>query len=140
MTAPFEVALANALHRHHRRDVPANGYDYDCEGLAEVIVLDPRFRDAIADAVRGAAALSLEEEATILRRLLDDAPVPSRSRAPWTDEQIAALNARQRDWMRHPYTCEAHSNTALLATREGWTCPLPGCGYRQAWAHAADVR
>ena len=58
--------------------------------------------------------------------------------APWTDEQVHALCARQQ--FGHPYTCKAHSGTSLEPTRWGWVCPLAGCGYRQGWAHVADLQ
>lgn len=68
---------------------------------------------------------------------------------PWTPEQVDALNAYQRSGAFHPFTCgrdrgnAAHSayaeqhdedNGQLVATSEGWKCPV--CNYRQAWAHS----
>jgi hypothetical protein len=71
---------------------------------------------------------------------------------PWSDEQVAKLNAYQRAGRFHPFTCgndrsdEAHQKYAdrhnepdlglLVATNDGWRCPVPGCGYTQTWAHA----
>lgn len=61
--------------------------------------------------------------------------------APFTAEQVAALNARQQDGRFHPYTCgsgrrqdEHHldGEGVLVATEEGWVCPY--CDYRQNWA------
>ena len=69
--------------------------------------------------------------------------------APWTEEQAAKLNEWQAcDWV-HPFTCinDPETNAAhrdfvkavgrdgpiLVATEEGWFCPI--CGYRQGWAH-----
>jgi hypothetical protein len=69
--------------------------------------------------------------------------------APWTKEQVAALDRWQRcDWV-HPFTCGgerrdvAHLLYAeaaghkdfgvLVATPDGWLCPT--CNYRQNWAH-----
>jgi hypothetical protein len=52
--------------------------------------------------------------------------------APWTDEQVAALNAFQRALVIHPYTC-SKTSTDLVATRGGWHCPC-GCGHDQRWA------
>jgi hypothetical protein len=53
-------------------------------------------------------------------------------RAPWTDEQVAALNAFQRDRRFHPFTCpgerergERCKERNLTATRDGWVC---ACG------------
>lgn len=57
-------------------------------------------------------------------------------RAPWTDQQVDALNAYQRLGRFHPYTCgndHLGSNRNLVATVGGWICPH--CDYRQNWAH-----
>ena len=74
-------------------------------------------------------------------------------RAPWTDEQVAALNAFQADRRVHPFTCpergdDAHHRISVLAakrdvgmlvaTRDGWVCPV--CGYTQDWAHDGMLR
>ena len=69
--------------------------------------------------------------------------------APWTAEQVEALNAYQRGNSFHPFTCggdrsdDAHVAYAalhhdrddglLVATAGGWHCPV--CGYSQNWAH-----
>jgi hypothetical protein len=60
-------------------------------------------------------------------------------RAPWTPEQVDALEKRQIRADRHPYTCGEHSSLPLVPTRLGWMCWKPGCSYRQDWAHAADM-
>lgn len=61
--------------------------------------------------------------------------------APWTDEQVAALNRWQAcDWV-HPFTCgnrgdQDHEHTGgdiLVATNAGWQCT--SCDYTQNWAH-----
>lgn len=53
---------------------------------------------------------------------------------PWTDEQVAALNAFQHDGRFHPFTCGNNSNhPVLVATPTGWICSA--CDYRQKWAH-----
>ncbi len=72
-----------------------------------------------------------------------------RIEAPFTDTQVAALNAWQADQTRHPFTCggdrsdAAHAARAeqageepglLVATTDGWRCPA--CGYAQGWAHS----
>jgi hypothetical protein len=63
-------------------------------------------------------------------------------RAPFTPEQIEALNAWQRNGQVHPYTCgnaqcraEHHhvDGSVLVATTTGWVCEH--CGYTQEWAH-----
>jgi len=52
----------------------------------------------------------------------------------WTDEQVFALNARQHDGGRHPYTCGNDSrHRPLIATRDGWRCA--DCDYTQDWSH-----
>lgn len=63
------------------------------------------------------------------------------SRAPWTDAEVASLNAYQSDPRNHPFTCggdrkdarHADGEGVLVATGLGWVCPF--CGYRQGWAH-----
>lgn len=44
-------------------------------------------------------------------------------KAPWTDEQVAALNAYQRLGYVHEFTCPDHheGSRVLVAHREGWT-------------------
>lgn len=78
-------------------------------------------------------------------------------RAPWTDEQVAGLNAWQAAGHVHPFTCgsEDHEivlprdreqraahpewpgtgHAVLIATPEGWVCSIQECAYRQDWAH-----
>jgi hypothetical protein len=54
--------------------------------------------------------------------------------APWTPEQVAALNRYQHSgW--HPFTCPCSSEPhefVLFATSDGWICK--GCNYTQNWA------
>ena len=75
-----------------------------------------------------------------------------RIEAPWTIEQVVALNRWQMESPFHPFTCGRdrgdfdHRATAQLhgdrdtgvlrATPAGWVCPCFTCGYRQTWAHA----
>ena len=54
--------------------------------------------------------------------------------APWTPEQVAALNAWQTGSATHPYTCPNNSSARLVPTADGWVCE--GCDYTQSWAHA----
>jgi hypothetical protein len=61
-------------------------------------------------------------------------------RAPWSSEQVDALNRFQRRGDVHEFTCpEDHggSDRTLIATKEGWLCPH--CAYRQDWAHPAMI-
>jgi hypothetical protein len=51
--------------------------------------------------------------------------------APWTNEQVAALNRWQQSNWVHPFTCRCGKD--LVATREGWRCG--SCDYTQDWAH-----
>lgn len=63
----------------------------------------------------------------------------AKIRAPWTPEQVNALNAFQSGGGMHPFTCAAdHHGTAmaLIARTGGWHCSAPTCDYRQGWAHA----
>jgi hypothetical protein len=68
-------------------------------------------------------------------------------KAPWTDEQVATLNAYQKPpSMYHPFTCgsldhprieevpfgEFEKGRTLIATNNGWHCPT--CPYVQDWA------
>ena len=66
----------------------------------------------------------------------------SEVRAPWTDEQVEALNRYQQERWFHPFTCASGNRTdaahtdgegILRATNNGWECPF--CDYRQDWAH-----
>lgn len=62
--------------------------------------------------------------------------------APWTPEQVAALNRFQAEGGMHPFTCggdHAPGSPALIAYTDGWRCQQPygeSCDYRQDWAHA----
>lgn len=54
--------------------------------------------------------------------------------APWTDEQVKALNKYQKERFMHPFTCpNDHDNRELVATNNGWICKY--CDYRQDWCH-----
>lgn len=63
--------------------------------------------------------------------------------APWTPDQVVALNQWQLRGDVHPYTCPGEngplcSRRDLTATPDGWICE---CGrYTQdwAWEHAAE--
>lgn len=65
-------------------------------------------------------------------------------RAPFTPEQVEALNAYQHARLFHPFTCvnrEGHAWNEevgdygpLVATAEGWVCAE--CDYTQTWAWA----
>lgn len=53
-------------------------------------------------------------------------------KAPWSVEQVEALNAYQKLGYVHEFTCP--NGWPLTATPEGWTCPGT-CGYTQDWCH-----
>ncbi|MGW0032077.1 hypothetical protein ACWDXD_19905 [Streptomyces sp. NPDC003314] len=60
--------------------------------------------------------------------------------APWSTEQVQALNDFQQRGGMHPFTCGAiHASgrsPVLDATHSGWICPDPECTYTQDWAWA----
>lgn len=61
--------------------------------------------------------------------------------APWTAEQVDALNAFQRLGYLHPFTCSGHEGGGdrdLIATRAGWICCH--CDYKQDWAQAGMLK
>lgn len=59
-------------------------------------------------------------------------------RAPWTPEQVAALESWQSNDMIHPYTCRNRSeathpdDAVLVPSKDGWSCPY--CDFFQGWA------
>jgi len=62
--------------------------------------------------------------------------------APWTSEQVAALEQFQTASAMHPFTCGAERHTLaprLVPSHSGWYCPDRDCDYRQDWAHAFMV-
>lgn len=63
--------------------------------------------------------------------------------APFTPEQVEALNTWQSTGVVHPFTCGSgrrkdadhlDGEGILKATPQGWVCPY--CNYTQDWAHA----
>jgi fido (protein-threonine AMPylation protein) len=55
--------------------------------------------------------------------------------APFTPEQVQALNEYQEKLCFHPFTCGNGSHHRILvATPDGWVCR--DCDYTQNWAHA----
>ncbi|MFD7705630.1 hypothetical protein [Streptomyces sp. NPDC059786] len=60
-------------------------------------------------------------------------------RAPWTSEQVDALNRFQQEGGGHPFTCGKPGHQVyprLTATHAGWVCPDPDCDFTQDWALA----
>lgn len=55
-------------------------------------------------------------------------------KAPFTNEQVKALNEFQNSGMFHPFTC-GKCRADLVAHQDGWHCPNPQCDYTQDWAH-----
>lgn len=82
---------------------------------------------------------------SLVRPVLDDRSTVKKVFAPFTPEQVEALNAWQELGWVHPFTCNGnHHNAAhmaqngprrgmLEATANGWLCRA--CGYTQNWAH-----
>lgn len=62
----------------------------------------------------------------------DDVALPPVVRSPWTADQVASLDAYQRDGRWHEYTCGDCGRT-LVPTAAGWTCTADD--YTQRWAH-----
>ncbi|MBI2595646.1 hypothetical protein HYW46_02830 [Candidatus Daviesbacteria bacterium] len=62
--------------------------------------------------------------------------------APFTSEQVEALNFYQQSGVWHPFTCGyPHKgldfSPTLTAADDGWYCEISGCNYTQNWAHSA---
>ena len=65
--------------------------------------------------------------------------VEGRISAPFTPEQVMALNRFQTSGEMHPFTCgqrDEHPEDPgiLVAINHGWVCPA-ACDYEQDWAH-----
>lgn len=61
------------------------------------------------------------------------------TQAPWSEGEVAALNAWNTSGLYHPMTCgnTGHStHQTLFAETDGWHCPDPDCSYTQNWALA----
>lgn len=61
--------------------------------------------------------------------------------APWSEEQVDAINDWQECDYVHPFTCpcdhpETEDQSSLVATEAGLYCPEPSCEYEQSWVHA----
>lgn len=61
---------------------------------------------------------------------------PGTIHAPFSADQVDALNLYQRSGFVHQFMCgNSHDGDRdLVATRAGWVCCH--CDYRQSWAHA----
>lgn len=76
----------------------------------------------------------LETTFTMSRCRRSTQSYPMRIDAPFTPEQVVALNNYQTDGRFHEFTCGVDSrHPALVATATGWVCPT--CDYTQSWAH-----
>ena len=53
-------------------------------------------------------------------------------KAPFTPQQVEALNKYQNCGIWHPFTC-GNCRNVLTATEKGWICSQ--CDYTQDWAH-----
>lgn len=69
-----------------------------------------------------------------------------RIKAPFSSEQVEALNRWQKNGHVHPFTCGNKRNDTnhtggegvLIATTDGWICPF--CSYQQDWAYDFMVK
>lgn len=71
--------------------------------------------------------------------MLDKPKKPEKVEAPWTDDQVASLNAYQHAGVFHPFTGTRQPNgdeTILIATCDGWI-EREGGPVVQTWAHPA---
>ena len=67
-------------------------------------------------------------------------------KAPWTPEQVKALNEFQQSEHWHPFTCGGNNRDekhldgegVLVATAYGWVCPY--CDYEQDYAYEFMTR
>ena len=57
---------------------------------------------------------------------------PAKIVAPWTPEQVDALNAYQASGRFHPYTCPHGCGMMLTAKAEGWFCGNIACPQYEA--------
>lgn len=77
---------------------------------------------------------------------------PNQKSAPFTAEEVEALNAFQTLGGYHPFTCGNDRSDAehrayqkvhggdlgqLVAKEDGWHCPV--CGYHQNWTHKVMI-
>jgi ribosomal protein S27AE len=65
--------------------------------------------------------------------LCKDEIEPKTIKAPFTEDQVASLNAYQKSEFVHPFTCVCGDHIPLVATKDGWICNK--CAYTQKWAH-----
>lgn len=105
---------------------------------AAMLALTRDYMQAVADGTLGTDVTTPEEADKWLRQ--NSASKPPGVMAPWTPEQVAALNAYQERGEYHPFTCPGEHDACdgrreLVAGAGGWVCK---CGqYRQNWAHAS---
>lgn len=58
-----------------------------------------------------------------------------RLNAPWTQQQVDAINEFQKLGFVHEFTCGEHSDVPLHACSSEMYCSVPHCGYSQTWVH-----
>lgn len=59
-------------------------------------------------------------------------------KSPFTEDQVKNLNDYQQSGVFHPFTCgNPDCREILVATKDGWFCPVENCDYTQDWAHEA---
>lgn len=65
---------------------------------------------------------------------------PGKIYTPWDVPTVTALNRYQREGQFHPFTCgngqsgQHVGGVSLIATPDGWRCPMGHCDYTQNWA------
>jgi hypothetical protein len=76
----------------------------------------------------------------------------TRIEAPWTDDQVASLNAYQTAGYVHPYTYgDGDEKVDLIATQDGWVAKLGGpvvqnwaledmCNWKWRWPEFEQLR
>ena len=60
--------------------------------------------------------------------------------APWTPDEVDAINRWQKKPAVHEFTCDQGHHVALIAETCKLTCPHPGCLYTQTWVHDFMVK
>lgn len=91
---------------------------------------DPSYRSGLT------FALEVIREECSSNNKTENSGAVGKITAPWTEEQVKALEARQDMEMLHEYTCECGHQ--LIPSKDGWFCEE--CPYTQNWCHALDVK
>ena len=82
-------------------------------------------------------SLFSDEISGITKYAIRDERMNEHTHAPWTDEQVAALNRYQQEGQGHPFTGNRHqdgSECILVATNAGWVKCCSDETIVQTWA------